>query len=58
MSGNAERPGPADGTREAGDLHPRKFDLLNLTLVVARDRRLAQFARGRRPAAMDRLALP
>ncbi len=30
MSGTAERP---DETREARDLHPRKFDLLNLTLV-------------------------
>ncbi|SFL58852.1 MFS transporter [Methylorubrum salsuginis] len=30
MSGTAERP---DETRGARDLHPRKFDLLNLTLV-------------------------
>ncbi|TXN06782.1 MFS transporter [Methylobacterium sp. WL103] len=33
MNGRAERPGPADGAGEARDLHPRKFDLLNLTLV-------------------------
>ncbi|PXW51948.1 MFS transporter [Methylobacterium sp. B4] len=33
MSGTAERPDTADGDKQARDLHPRKFDLLNLTLV-------------------------
>lgn len=33
MSGTAERPDTADGDMQARDLHPRKFDLLNLTLV-------------------------